>query len=75
MSLYLDTTHKQVVAIAICDRCKMKKSIMDLSPDGNAIGLRVCKECNDKFDPWRLAARQTENITVQYPRPDDTLSV
>jgi hypothetical protein len=32
--------------------------------------MRVCKDDLDKFDPWRLPARQTENIALRFPRPD-----
>lgn len=43
---------------------------VDLMPDPNFPGMRVCKEDLDNFDPWRLPARQTENITLRFPRPD-----
>ena len=76
MSVYLDTTGLSVIAIAICDRCKMKRPYIALVSDPNAPGLRVCKDgCVDQFDPWRLPARQTENSTLQYPRPDEPLTV
>ena len=39
-------------------------------PDPNFPGMRVCKEDKDDLDPWRLPARQTENITLRFPRPD-----
>lgn len=39
-------------------------------PDPNFPGLRVCKDDLDNFDPWRLPARQTENIALRFPRPD-----
>jgi hypothetical protein len=39
-------------------------------PDPNFPGMRVCKEDLDNFDPWRLPAIQTENITLRFPRPD-----
>ena len=39
-------------------------------PDPNFPGMRVCKDDVDNFDPWRLPARQTENITLRFPRPD-----
>jgi hypothetical protein len=32
--------------------------------------MRVCKEDLDNFDPWRLPALQTENISLRFPRPD-----
>lgn len=63
-----------VVAIAICDRCHRKKYYAELEPDGNSPGLRVCKKCRDVKDPYRYPARQTEVISLRYPRPDSTLS-
>jgi hypothetical protein len=39
-------------------------------PDPNFPGMRVCKNDRDQFDPWRLPARQTENIALRHPRPD-----
>jgi hypothetical protein len=29
-----------------------------------------CKDCADLYDPWRLPARQAEDIKLAYPRPD-----
>lgn len=76
MSVYLNTTGLSTIAIAVCDRCKMKRPYVHLVSDPNAPGLRVCKDtCVDQLDPWRLPARQTENITLQYPRPDEPLTV
>lgn len=76
MSLYLDTRGKAQVAIAVCDRCKMKRSITELVEDPNVTGLRVCKDrgCKDSYDPWRLPARASEDISLQYPRPDTPLT-
>lgn len=76
MSLYLDTRGLSQVAIAVCDRCKMKRSITELIADPNISGLRVCKDrgCADQLDPWRLPARSSEDISLQYPRPDEPLS-
>jgi hypothetical protein len=39
-------------------------------PDPNFPGMRVCAADRDNFDPWRLPARQTENIALRFPRPD-----
>ena len=57
-------------AIGVCDRCKIKKQLDELKPDGNSPGLRVCDGCNDVLDPWKKPARPTENISLKYPRPD-----
>lgn len=55
---------------AICDRCKLRKAYDELRADGNSPGLRVCEKCWDPIDPWRLAPRRTEDITLRHPRPD-----
>jgi hypothetical protein len=44
-------------------------------PDPNFPGMRVCKDDLDKFDPWRLPARQTENIALRFPRPDVSIAL
>ena len=44
-------------------------------PDPNFPGMRVCKDDLDKFDPWRLPARQTENIALRFPRPDVSVAI
>lgn len=71
MPIFLDTTGLTSIAIAVCDRCKMKKPYVDLRPDGNSPGLRVCGDgCWDTLDPYRLAARKTERINLRFARPD-----
>jgi len=74
MALYLPVkTKSNTTAIAVCDRCKTKVYYSELMADGNSPGLRVCKACRDVKDPYRYAARKTENITLRYPRPDEDL--
>lgn len=70
MTRFLNTKGRSNVAIAICDRCHLKFPIGELSSDPNFPGLRVCKNDLDEFDPWRKAPRQSEDITLTYPRPD-----
>ena len=70
MPVYLDTRGNTVLSVAICDRCSRKFAYTELMPDPNFPGMRVCKDDLDKFDPWRLPARQTENIALRFPRPD-----
>jgi hypothetical protein len=71
MPIFLDTTGLTSLAIAVCDRCKMKKPYVNLRPDGNSPGLRVCGDgCFDTLDPYRLAARKTERINLRFARPD-----
>ena len=59
--------------IGICDRCKFKFELRELKADRDKPGLRVCNDCNDLKDPYRLPAPKPENITVKYPRPDEPL--
>ena len=70
------------IAIAVCGRCKMKRPYTALGPDPNFHGLRVCIDsgvgttdsCADQFDPYRLPPRQTEAITMRFPRPDVSIA-
>jgi hypothetical protein len=69
--MFLDTEGYSDIAIAICDRCRMKRPHATLGPDINFPGLMVCEEnCRDEKDPYRLPARQTERINLRFPRPD-----
>ena len=72
----MDTTGLASLAIAVCDRCKMKRALVNLMPDSNFPGLRVCNEgCRDNLDPYRLPARKTERINLRFPRPDVSVAV
>lgn len=54
----------------------MKRPIIEAMPDPNFPGLKVCSQgCADQKDPYRLPARQTEKITLQFPRPDVSVAV
>lgn len=75
MPVYLDTRGNSVLSVAVCDRCNRKFAYTDLMPDPNFPGMRVCKDDLDKFDPWRLPARQTENISLRFPRPDVSVAL
>lgn len=76
MAIFLDTLGESDLAIAICDRCKMKRAHAVMRSDPNFPGLQVCNEgCADEFDPYRLPARKTERITLRFPRPDVSVAV
>lgn len=62
------------VSKAICDRCRFRYDYRMLMADGNSPGLRVCLECRDNFDPWRLPPHQQESIALRFPRPDVDLA-
>ena len=76
MPRFLDTIGNSDIAIFVCDRCKMKRAHSTAQRDPNFPGLLVCSEgCADQIDPYRLAARQTERITIRFPRPDVNIAV
>ena len=75
MPVWLDTRGNSVLSVAVCDRCNRKMAYVDLYPDPNFPGMRVCKEDLDQFDPWRLPALQTENIALRFPRPDVSVAL
>jgi hypothetical protein len=76
MPIFLDTRGYSDIAIAVCDRCKMKRPHAVMRNDPNFPGLRVCNQgCADQLDPYRLPARKTERITIRFPRPDLSVAV
>lgn len=74
MPKWLDTRGNKPISIAICARCGMKYPYTELSEDPNYPGLfchgNIDDGCLDVLDPWRLPARETENISINEPRPD-----
>lgn len=70
MPVFLDTTGNSNLGIGICDRCSFKFPIGELHSDPNTPGLKVCVDCIDEYDPYRLPARKTEDITLPFYRPD-----
>lgn len=73
MPLFINTLGRKNLAVAICDRCKMKHAYDDLKPDRDNAGLRVCQKCCDEPDPHKKPQRKTEIITLRYPRPEEDL--
>lgn len=74
MAIFLDTSGKPNLGIGICDRCSRKFPIGELFSDPNTPGLKVCKDDIDDYDPYRLPARKTEDITLPFYRPDEPLT-
>ncbi len=70
MPIFLNTRGNPTLGIGICSRCSRKFPLHMLHPDMNFPGLRVCEADRDDFDPYRLPARQTENITLPFMRTD-----
>ena len=76
MPRFLDTLGNSDIAIAVCDRCKMKRAHSVMRSDPNFPGLQVCDQgCADEKDPYRLPARKTERINIRFPRPDLSVAV
>lgn len=74
MPVFLDTRGRSTLGIGVCDRCNRKMSILDLYPDLNSPGLRVCLADRDDLDPYRLPARQPDIINLMFYRPDVPIS-
>jgi len=55
---------------AICQRCQLRGLHAEMVADVNSPGLMVHPHCADMLDPYRLAPRETEDITLAHPRPD-----
>jgi len=76
MPIFLDTLGMSDLAIAVCDRCKMKRPHAVMRSDPNFPGLQVCDQgCADQKDPYRLPARKTERIALRFPRPDVSVAL
>ena len=73
MPVYLSTRGRTTLGIGICARCSRKFSLDDLYSDPNSPGLMVCKVDLDEYDPYRLPARQPDNIVLPFARPDPPL--
>lgn len=70
MPRYLNTRGNTTLAIGICGRCSIKMPLDKLQPDPNSPGLLVCDKDRDQYDPYRLPARQPDNVLLPFLRPD-----
>lgn len=75
MPVFLDTRGEPTLGIGICQRCQRKFPLADLLDDPNIKDLKVCKDDRDQFDPYRLPARQPENIKLPFNRPDVDVAI
>jgi hypothetical protein len=73
VSEYLNTLGRNRLSVGICGRCSLKFALDDLEPDVNYPGLLVCKDDSDWYDPYRLPPHETEDITLDMPRPDTAI--
>lgn len=74
MAIFIDPRGRATYGIGICGRCSRKMPIEELHSDPNSPGLMVCIEDLDVLDPYRLPARETEDITLPIYRPDVDLT-
>ena len=74
MPIWLDPTGNENYGIGICQRCSRKFFLKDLHSDPNTPGLKVCIDDLDDYDPYRLAPRQADRITLPFYRPDEALT-
>lgn len=70
MPRFLNTRGNTTLAIGVCGRCSIKMPLDQLLPDPNYPGLLVCEKDRDEYDPYRLPARQPDNILLPFTRPD-----
>lgn len=75
MSGWDDPTGWPWYAVGICDRCNRRFPLHELIQDGNLPGLRVCRDDWDQLDPYRLPARQPDNLVLPFVRPDVDIAV
>ena len=74
MSKFVDPTGHATFGVAICARCSRKFPLDELYDDPNAVGLKVCKDDLDDYDPYRLAARVGEDVALPFTRPDEPIN-
>jgi len=70
MPKFLDTRGNSTYGVALCARCSRKFPLGELTPDPNYPNLMVCKVDVDQYDPYRLAPRPADQITLPFVRPD-----
>lgn len=68
--IFIDPTGEATYGIGICARCSRKFRLAELSADPNYPNLMVCREDSDDYDPYRLAPRKEDQITLPFTRPD-----
>jgi hypothetical protein len=74
-SYFVDTRGQPTYGVGLCGRCSAKLPLIELHSDPNSPGLMVCRDDLDVLDPWRLPARETEDINLPFVRPDTPIGV
>ena len=70
MSKFIVPTGESTYGIALCGRCSRKFKLGELYSDPNTPGLMVCERDLDQYDPYRLAPRPEDPVTLPFVRPD-----
>lgn len=71
---YLDVRGQPTFGIGLCARCSRKLPLAQLSPDPNYPNLMVCDADRDDYDPYRLAAKPEDKVTLPFVRPDTPIN-
>jgi len=74
MPIFINPRGRASYGIGLCARCSCKFPLEELHSDPNSPGLMVCARDLDILDPYRLPARETEDITLPFYRPDVDLT-
>ena len=74
MPMFLDTRGNSTLGVGVCGRCSKKLPLDQLYSDPNAVGLKVCLKDLDDFDPYKLPARQPDQISLPFVRPDVSIA-
>lgn len=70
MARFLSPFARRIAAPAVCQRCNFKFYLVDLQPDGDNPGIRVCRQCCDQIDPYKLPPPPPDRIAIPNPLPD-----
>lgn len=70
MSRFIDVRGEPTFGVALCGRCSRKFKLAELRPDPNFPALMVCRDDLDDYDPYRLAPRSEDRVTLPFVRPD-----
>ena len=70
MSIFINPEGQPTFGLALCARCSRKFPLAELQSDPNLPALMVCREDLDDYDPYRLAPRPPDQITLPFVRPD-----
>lgn len=70
MSRFIDPHGEPTYGLGVCARCSKKFPLAELKPDPNYPALMVCEKDTDDYDPYRLAPRAEDKVTLPFVRPD-----